>query len=197
MRFFTLDRYHEWYRRGSWVGLKRALREYRSHLRAAQLPDAARSLASLAGTDDGLLVEGVYAPRRRELTLTLRCGDVPRGYFDLVLNYREADLAPAHEATLARIARTTLDDSRFSHDLFIHEVDLGPDGRLVHRLLWHPGIWFEVDCLGLDWTTEPQANRTLPALRRRFRRAPKGHDRPPPARDPAGGHGPRPSTPGA
>jgi hypothetical protein len=170
MKFFTLDCYHSWHSDGDSSPQTVAFAEYNRYLEAMQglLPDEVLTLAKLPGVDDGLVVEVQHDHAQHVLKLILRCGHLQMGYYDLVLRYEEAEMSLQDEETLARIARTTKDDSQHESDLYFHEVDRMEDGRIEHRLLFHPGVWFAIRCRALHWERVPRPNQKLPPLRDRF-----------------------------
>ena len=171
MKFFTRDVYNSWY--GDFEDeriLMDAYERYSAYLEDLEsvLPDHVLELARLEGVHDGLVVEVAHHRSQRALCLTLRCGDLVMGYYDLVLRYEDAEISAEDERTLAQIARTTRSHRRFEHDLFVHEVDTAKDGRIEHRLLFHPHVWFAIRCRVLHWEKVGRPNRDLPRMRDRF-----------------------------
>ncbi len=141
--------------------------KYTRHLESLQgvLPNDLLALARLPGVDDGLIIEARHDREQRRFTLTLRCGDLQVGYYDLVLNYDEAEISQPDEWILARIARMTTD---YGDDIAYHELDVTPDGKIEHRFLFHPGHWFAIRCRTLNWEKINQPDRELPTLPDRF-----------------------------
>jgi hypothetical protein len=90
------------------------------------------------------------------------------GYYDLVLEYEEADISAQDEQTLAHIARTTQDEVRHESDLCFHEIDVTAAGSIEHRLLFHPGVWFAIRCRALRWDKVARPDQKLPRLKGRF-----------------------------
>lgn len=162
----------------------RALKAYLNYLEelAPLLPPHLLQLAQLPGVDDGLVVEAHHLRSQSRLLLILRCGFIDIGYYDLVLAYEGAEISPEHEWVLAQIARGGED----KYDLCAHEVDIEDDGRVAHRILYHPGIWFGIRCRELHWETVDRPDRSLPPLPDRF---PGGPAAPPPARSRPGMRG--------
>jgi hypothetical protein len=109
------------------------------------------------------------------LLLVLRCGDLQMGYYDLLLTYEDAVISPRDEWTLAKIARGTKDAWQGA-DVAYHELDQAEDGRIQHRILFHPGLWFGIDCGKLHWKKVDRPDREIPKLPDRF---PGGPARPP------------------
>ena len=171
MKFFTLQAYNQWY--SSFKDntlLMAAFAQNEHHLQALEsaLPAHLLTLARLAGVDDGLVIEVVFDRDLMRLQLKMRCGDLRIGYYDLVLNYKDVDLSYQDEVTLTRIARTTKNDSRHNSDLYVHEMDITPDGKIEDRLLFHPGVWLAIRCRTLLWKRVAKPNQKLPQLKDRF-----------------------------
>lgn len=170
MKFFTLDIYHKGYLGTGEDPLVTAGRRYAQHREQMKgiLPAEVLALAELPGVDDGLVIEVVHDREQRVLTLTMRCGDLQIGYYDLVLTYEDASITADHEWNLAQIARTTETDRVHRSDVAYHEVDRTEDGQVEHRILFHPGIWFATRCRALRWEQIPRPNRKLPRRKDRF-----------------------------
>ena len=171
MKFFTGDVYNSWYSAYEDDStLKAAFQHYYQYLEGLEgiLPAHVLMLAQLPGVDDGLVVEVKHDRNQNVLVLTLRCGDLQMGYYDLVLQYEEADISSQDEQTLVRIARTTKNNRRHESDLYFHEVDKTEDGRIEHRLLFHPGVWFAIRCRVLYWDKVDRPDQKLPRLKERF-----------------------------
>jgi len=175
LRFFT----PRWYRtyqpafyRGEWFArsVRSVFLDYTAHLAAleAYLPPRLLELARLPGVDDGLIVEARWGDGTRDLSLALRCGDHPTGYFDLFLRYLDAEMSDIDEWTLARLARSTDYKNGIYPDIAYHEVDRTPTGNILHSFLFHPGQTFTVQCRDLQWRREDRPDRDLPLLADRF-----------------------------
>jgi hypothetical protein len=132
------------------------------------LPRDVLELARMPGVDDGLVAEVRHNADQRVLTLTLRCGELQMGYFDLELRYVNAGILPEDARTLARIARTTRNADCYESEVCVHELDVTGDGRIEHSFLFHPGISFAIYCRALTWERNPRPTRNLPRLRDRF-----------------------------
>ena len=67
--------------------------EYRRHLACLRgiLPEKVQELAEASGMENGLIVHVSHDRTRRILRLVLRCGDLQLGYYNLVLNYEDAE----------------------------------------------------------------------------------------------------------
>ena len=98
----------------------------------------------------------------------MRCGDLRIGYYDLILKYEDVFLSLQDEETLVRIARTTKNESRHKTDLYVQEMDITSDGKIEHRLFFHPGVWLPIRCKTLTWERIEQPTRKLPQLKNRF-----------------------------
>jgi hypothetical protein len=175
VKYFTLNSYHAWHRHLEGAPLAAAIQRYAQHLEQMQgvLPAEVLSLAKLEGVDDGLAFAARHNQKQQLLTLYLRCGDVQIGYYDLVLKYEGASISPADEWMLAKIARSAPTNENCEFELAYHEVDQCEDGRIEHRLLFHPGKWFEIRCRTLHWQQFPRPNRELPSLHERFPGGPR------------------------
>lgn len=171
MKFLTVDVYNSWYNTyQDDSALKSAFQQYHQYLKSIEdiLPVPILMLAQLRGVDDGLVCKVTHDRIQQVLTITLRCGHLQMGYYDLILRYEEADISSEDEQTLIQIARTTKDESKHKFDLYFHEVDITQDGRIEHRLLFHPGTWLAIRCRVLNWKKVDRPDQKLPRLRERF-----------------------------
>jgi hypothetical protein len=130
------------------------------------------SLAKMYGVKDGLIIEVVEESEKHHLTLTMLCGDIQIGYFDLTIRYEGASISPMDRWVLARIAHLT-ENRRGNIDLAQHELDLMDDGRIEHSFLFHPGRCFVIQSKRLTYTVTNQPDRTLPNRTDRFPGGPK------------------------
>lgn len=172
MKFFTVAVYRAWYYPHSYpaeYNRMDTVRQYQSYLESLRgvLPSHVLALAHLAGTDDGLIVKASHNRDTQILEVTLRCGDLIMGYYDLVLHYEDAEISPQHERILAHTARTTKSERVHESDLWVHEIDISENGRFVHRLFFH-SVWFEISCRDLQWEKVERQNRSLPRVKNRF-----------------------------
>lgn len=89
---------------------QRVDRAYRDHLRGlrGRLDEAALRLAEPAGFENGLVTRIKHGSTSGRLEITLRCGHLKMGYFNLTLTYEGAEMTPDDAVLLARIAQTTL-----------------------------------------------------------------------------------------
>ncbi len=123
------------------VGPDTAFEDYRRHL-APLLPHLPPDVQTLANTNlhDGLLF--YLASGADSLEMTLRCGDLQVGYFDLVLNYFGVVSSAEFTEMLAEIApvthrRAAKHNTRCSEALY-NEIDM--DGEwIIHRILFIAG----------------------------------------------------------
>lgn len=136
----------------------RAFGDYQRHLAGLlpNLPPEVRMLAARVNIHDGLLWEVAVNLELGTLRLTLRCGDLQVGYFDLELEYEQVDLIPELTEALRKlaVARLNLPKSRSSNSALYDEVDRNY-AFVVHRILF----WHE------DWRHR-QAGRRLRRQRR-------------------------------
>lgn len=159
-----------------WAAFRQDCSRHLEEMRGV-LPDCVLDLAELQGVDDGLIVEIHHDQVDRVIRLTLRCGDLHMGYYDLNLTYEDAQIVPEHEILLARLARSTIDQSDHDADLCRHEVDVTAEGGLEHRLEFHvdaqPNVWIAIRCRMLWWEAVSRPNRDLPMLANRFPNGPE------------------------
>ncbi len=135
MKFFT-PAWHSGELDGD--GPDTAFEDYRRHL-APLLPNLPPDVQRLASTNlhDGLLFHLVTD--KDELKMTLRCGDLRVGYFDLVLDYFGVLPSADFLETLTQIApvpsrRAADHNTRYSQALY-DEIDI--DGEwIIHRILF-------------------------------------------------------------
>ena len=103
----------------------------------------------------------------KHLQITIRCGHLQMGYYDLVLDYFGARISDEHDQILAVVARTTRDRNN-SHDLRYQELDLSQDGRIEHRLMFRPGVWISIICDELTFQRVPKPDGKLPRFKDRY-----------------------------
>ncbi|RYG39319.1 hypothetical protein EON81_01435 [bacterium] len=174
MKFFTADRYASLSaEQDDFEIFRRTWEAYIKHLKTLEgvLPDHVLELAKPSGVENGLLVRVRHHRARRVLKLVLRCGDIPTGYYDLLLTYRGAAISPEHDRVLAAVAAGT-SSVRHEFDLDSHELDVTEDGEIEHRLLFHPGVWLAIRCRSLEWARGPRPNRRLPRIKNRYPEGP-------------------------
>ena len=152
----------------AWADFLRAYSQHLEGLRDA-LPAHVLELARLPGMDDGLIVETVHDRAERVLRLTLLCGDLQMGYYDLKLIYEDAEITPEHAQRLARLAHDT--PSEHGPEVSRHEVDVTKNGQIEHRIEFHdkePNSWFAIRCSALTWETVSCPDRKILTLCARF-----------------------------
>jgi hypothetical protein len=153
----------------AWRAFLRACERHHESLRG-RVPEHALALLKLKGIDDGLLVEADYNRAERTLKVVLRCGHLQMGYYDLVLQFHDAELSPRNRRVLRLIADTTQSCGVYEFDLYRFELDLASDGALILRMeFWgfhFPDMWVEIRCRTFEWHTEPRPNRELPNIPR-------------------------------
>lgn len=151
-----------------WAEFRRA---YASHLEKMRgvLPDHVLELATLSGVDDGRIEEYSYNKNERTLYLVLLCGDLQMGYYDLIITYKNVEVSPDHEKTLAALAQSV--DEHIQLHRF--EVDVTQDGRIEHRLEFftsEENIWFVVRCEALNWEKKERPKQRFSPRPARFPR---------------------------
>ncbi|MCX6382712.1 MAG: hypothetical protein NT023_25075 [Armatimonadetes bacterium] len=155
--------------------VKRHFQDRENHLNGlrAVLPPRVIAIGEEYGTEDGLIIKVSRSRSGKDLTLALRCGNIPDGYFDWVLTYKDAEITTDDERTLARLARSTmLAQSDHDADLARHELDITENGGVEHRLefyvFMHGNVEFAVRCSDILWEKIAQPDRKLPRLKERF-----------------------------
>ena len=161
--------------------LKAAYDAYLSRIRKLESvrPSDVWTIADPYFVHDALVCRVKLDRTKKSLELVLRCGNLQIDYFDLVLNYEDAIMSNDSEFALACVARATETCTLFwGHCCYVHELDCTEDGGFKHSLLFHPGLYFTIDCSSLRWERVAQSDRNLPKLKDRF---PAGPLTPPPS----------------
>lgn len=139
---------------------------YTRHLKTMQgvLPDHVLTLAKQDGVDDGLIVSVKHDLKKADFVLTMRCGNLQIGYYDLILHYQSAETSLPDMRTILHLARVSR--NRWE-DLAYHELDIKPEGCIEHRFLFHgcsnavPFHEFSIRCRSLRWEKMPRADRNF------------------------------------
>ncbi len=79
-----------------WAEFHQAYARHLEQMRAV-LPEQVLELATLPGVEDGLIVEYFYDENACTLRLVLLCGNLQKGYYDLVINYSDVEISPEHK----------------------------------------------------------------------------------------------------
>jgi len=162
-----------------------AYEAYRRHLEGLRgvLPEEVLQLAEPSGMENALVVQVDHDRQTRRLRLVLRCGHLEMGYSNLVLSYEGAELSSEHDASLARIARSTKSLRDYCCDLAYQEVDIADGGMIEHRLIFRAfddgkvgWTWFAIRCRELHWKREPRRTRRLPPSRDRYPNGPRAFE---------------------
>lgn len=130
MKYFT----KEWHG-GGWNGfqLEQTRDAYFRRLEAIRLgfPPAVSKLATEVDLQFGLIKKVRYRNRLPyALYLSLRCGSVFQGYQDLDLTYIDVDVSDEDLVSLELLADIE------KVEMLADEVDIGPPGQFVHRILF-------------------------------------------------------------
>ena len=114
-----------------------AFADYKKHLASLlpKLPPDVLTLATNSNLHDGMLLQNVLDTEQATLLLTLRCGDLQVGYFDLELHYLHVLSPPATEGLAKLVANPSRGDLHHSESLY-DEVDIEGD-VFVHRILFY------------------------------------------------------------
>ncbi len=181
MKFFTPKAVRQFH---SFGPFSKVYAEYKRHLESLKdrLSDHVYELSKPSGMENGLIVRVDHDRSRRVLKLTLRCGDMRMGYYNLELTYLDAHILPKHNRTLAKIARSTVTQKQHDCDFGYQEIDLSNDGRIQHRMIFlnrwqkldanRASRWFEIDCRELRWRRVPRRTRRLPPMQDRYPNGP-------------------------
>jgi hypothetical protein len=151
------------------------LESYERHLDGLGhlLPPSIVELAKLPRLEDALIAAIIIDTVNRRLRLTLRCGDLVTGYFDLSLTYYDVEMSEMDRDQLVFLARSTVDSGEFQADFYRHEIDGTQDGKIEHRLEFfvfgRPNVWFSIKCREISWSIEDRPSRDLPAKENRIR----------------------------
>ena len=118
---------------------------------------ASPEIAELAQTNlhDGLIRRVVVQPDADELVLSLRCGDLQVGYFDIDILY----LGVSIDAQQLEVLTRRVHDRRT--EILAGEIDRLPDGRFVHRLIFWPDDELEMVFSSLNITRQAQQDRIM------------------------------------
>lgn len=120
----------------------------------AKLPMPIFALAKGISLHDGLIRRVTVNKPQQHVQLDLRCGDSPRGYFDIELSYLGVDFATLDLVLLAELAR----DSQTW--LLYDEICLVGDGVFNHRANFFPTYKvFSIDFTWLDLSMKGQPDR--------------------------------------
>ncbi len=153
------------------LAVQNAYREYWERIRHT-LPPHIVALGEFSGVEEGLLWRVESSKRREALRLSLRCGNLVMGYYDLFLEYSHAEMSLEHESILIQIARSTLSRGRHTSDLRWHEIDVTETGGIEHRFEFyvHGGepIGFAIRCRDMYWQIVNRPNRNFPYRKERF-----------------------------
>jgi len=100
----------------------------------------------------------------RSLTISLRCGDLQVGYFDVDLAYADVDLNLLDPGVLEAIATDP------KTELLYSEIDLGPPGRFVQRIIfWSiPMRQIEFAFGNVKVSAEPRLDRKIGNVKRKY-----------------------------
>lgn len=177
LKFFTPQAIDSWQDGDAYLAVREAYWQYLESLRP-HLPAQLVELAKWNGIHDGLLSRVDHYRKERILRMIIRCGHSDMGCFNLELTYIGAEVTPEQDAALAKIARSVKSQFVYGCDLAFHELDVTPDGRIEHRLIFHAHEFFHPDaggylsftahCQELRWRALPRKSRRLPPMDDRY-----------------------------
>lgn len=159
MKYFT----KEWHG-GGWNGfrLEQTRDAYFRRLAAIRLsfPDAVSRLATEVDLQNGLIKKVRFRNRRPYLLyLSLRCGGAFQGYEDVDLVYHDVVVSDEDLVSLELLAEIR------GVEMLADEVDVGPPGEYVHRILFS-----DYDDIAIGFRTVGIQKK--PSIGRRFAKDP-------------------------
>ena len=179
MKFFTLEAYnYDDDDQASVEAWCQSYDSYEGHLARIKgiLPDSLLEISGQDVFDDGLITRVRYYREKQRLELLMRCGNLQIDYYDMVLAYEGARISAEHDRVLATIARTTTWGKGWKFDCHNTELDVGPDGEIIHRFLFNPGVCFEIACQSLTWKRVPKPGRRFAYATDRYPGGPEVDD---------------------
>ncbi len=130
-------------------------------IRESLLPDLAL-VASAWALDDALISELRQTDDPDEIRLVLRCGDSIDGYFDLEFVYASPTISDYDLITLLYVASKLRGDFLApDFDVWAHEVDTLPDGRMEHRVHFSYHGWIAIQSQTVAVTRTDRPDREL------------------------------------
>jgi hypothetical protein len=129
-------------------------REYESHIKMiwSQLPEKCRELAKEIHLHDGKIVNVSYSETDKKICISVKCGDLQNGYFDIDLIYSEIKFGE-------EIFHKTKDiSSNAKHEILYDEVDLDQAGNIIHRILFWPNAEITITFKIFDFKKRKNAN---------------------------------------
>lgn len=138
---------------------------YRQHIEgiAHLLPVPVLALAKGISLHDALIRQVTVHKDKRLLSLFLRCGDSPRGYYDVDIIYSGIDLTKLHLVELAEIAHNSRSELQYS------EVDLADDNSFEHRMIFFPKGEIAIRFATLNLNIQSQPDRLFQKKSDRYR----------------------------
>lgn len=126
-----------------------AYTDYRTAL-LPKMPPAVQELAIAINIHDGLIETAVFELAAQHLRLELLVGDLQEGYASIHLCYSSALF---EIATLKEIACDSESEALYD------EIDVQPDGRFEHRVLFWPYREISISFTSLAVTRVPRPDR--------------------------------------
>ncbi len=175
MKFFTVelaDSVGGWDVKPEAINALRAANE-RYDARLQQIRDSLPpDLAAVAGAwelDDALVSELRQTDDPDEIRLVLRCGNSIDGYYDLEFVYTAPTTSDYDLITLLYVASKLRGEfSPADLDVWAHEIDLLPDGRLDHRIHFSYHGWIAIQSRTIAVTRTDRPDRELAPEADRF-----------------------------
>ena len=124
-----------------------------------KMPPVVQELATAINIHDGLIEMAVFDRAAQQLRLELLVGDLQKGYASIHLCYSSAVF---ETAALKMIASDSESEALYD------EIDVQPEGRFEHRILFWPYRELVVSFGSLALTRVPRADRERANVPERF-----------------------------
>jgi hypothetical protein len=168
--FFTRDIYLRAYRNDDWQRVYSAREQCLMKIKSiSDFPQGLLTIADPFYVDDALISKLCQTESPCKLELTLRCGNLQTGYFNLSLKYYEPVISDQSLRVLLSVAAATKDHRRFdARDLWCHELTKLPTGLVGHRLIFHGPSVGDIAAKTVTAKTEPRDSRRLAPYKSRY-----------------------------
>jgi hypothetical protein len=163
MKFYT----KKWYQgklphRESELIVKKYNQYFRKVL--SKIPTLFRHHIKNLNLHDGLIDQFVIDKSKKEICLSLICGDNQRGYSKVEIKYKEPQGVGAATHKIRKLLQNR--DTEILYD----EFDLSNDGRFIHRyLFWPEFIELKISFKSLNVQSHPKQNRRLSVIKNRLK----------------------------
>jgi hypothetical protein len=113
--------------------------EYENRIRP-KLPRQMQRLFGEISLHDGIILNVLIREDKKDLTLTLRAGDLQVGYFTIEIHYTGVKLLKKEKIKLQSIAKNK------KLELLYDEIYLMESGRYEHSIIFHPVRDIKIEC---------------------------------------------------